>query len=78
MERPSQSFLHGHSEQLGDQRDLPSHIPFVHPLHLPFAHHVHRLKLYGIPTSSLGSGQHIVALGSGEGRCAILALLQGT
>ena len=44
MEQSSQSFLHCNSEQLGNQRDLPSHIPFVHPLQLSFSHHVHHLE----------------------------------
>jgi len=35
--------LGNHSKQPGDQHNLPSHIPFCHPLQLPFSHHVHHL-----------------------------------
>ena len=36
--------LSDHSEQLGDQGRLTSHIPFGHPLHLPFPYDVHDLE----------------------------------
>ena len=35
--------LSHHSEHLGDQGYLASHIAFVHPLQLPFSHRVHDL-----------------------------------
>ncbi|GHO89437.1 hypothetical protein KSZ_74430 [Dictyobacter formicarum] len=46
MERewPDQTFLGCHSKELGDERNLPSHIPFCHALQLPFAYHVHHLE----------------------------------
>src|SRR5258707_2280940 len=45
MEREwsSQSFLDGHSKQLGDQRNLASDISFYHALCLSFPYHVHHL-----------------------------------
>jgi len=52
MEREwsSQMFLSCHSKELGDERDLPSHIPFYHALQLPFSQHVHHLvSLSGLP-----------------------------
>ena len=52
MERecPSQMFLSSNSKELGDQCNLPFHIPFGYPLDLPFPDPVHHLEpLQGSP-----------------------------
>jgi hypothetical protein len=42
--------LGGHSEQAGDEGDLPQQVPFFHATHLPFPEHVHPLiALQGSP-----------------------------
>jgi len=30
-----------HSKQVGDERDLPQNVPFLHATHLPLPDHVH-------------------------------------
>ena len=32
-----------HSKQVGDERDLPQNVPFLHGTHLPLPDHVHGL-----------------------------------
>ena len=42
--------LGGHSEQAGEERDLPQDVAFFYAAHLPFPHHVHDLiALQGSP-----------------------------
>src|SRR6266704_616336 len=42
--------LGGHSEQAGDEGNLPQDVPFFHATHLPFPDHVHDLiALQGSP-----------------------------
>jgi hypothetical protein len=40
---PSSLFLGHHSQQRGDERDLPPHIPFGRALQLPFSQYIHHL-----------------------------------
>src|SRR5690348_9827388 len=45
--------LGGHSQEAGDEHDLPGDVSFVHVLHLSFAHHVHHLLPLSCPPCRL-------------------------
>ena len=58
-ERPFYTFSDCHSEQLGDQHNLLSHVTFAHPSQLPLSYHVHDIKtLSGSPCGLEGEETH--------------------
>ena len=48
-----------HSEEAGDEGDLPADVSFAHPLHLSLANHMHRfIALQGSPCRFHGKEAH--------------------